>query len=65
MRMRTLLVAILLVLARSSVAGGEANTMRIRLTFDGINYLRETEYPLACMQSFMMPSSMLLGPRSV
>jgi len=33
--MRTLLVVLLLVLARSSVAGEEANTLRIRLTFDG------------------------------
>jgi hypothetical protein len=35
MRTGTLLVALLLVLARSSAAGEEANTMRIRLTFDG------------------------------
>jgi hypothetical protein len=33
--MRTLLAALLLVLARSNVAGEEVNTMRIRLTFDG------------------------------
>jgi hypothetical protein len=37
MRMRSgwLVVALSLVLARSPVSGEEANTMRIRLTFDG------------------------------